>query len=431
MLAESTILLPKKHVLFKELGDEIHSRRFPQIQGNVTLSQITVLHSGTSKKAQIKHLQKLSDIYGVIQPNENISCYYQDLGDLDIRWEYHTEFSTYNFIRFNQDEAPFQCSAWSILPTLWCNNIPGELISATHIDIQKQLPSKASIQQMFAGHAVAASFIGEQKAQVLASFRRASDDFERILVINYELSKGQTGRLLRCLLELSSYRTVALLSLPVSKTLLPSIAEMEKNLANITDKLSKVNKQKQQKMLLNELSSLSAKLESLIADNQFRFDATEAYFEIVSNRLNELNEQNVSGATSLNDFLRRRLNPAVKTGLSIKQRMLNMSTRVEKASDLLRTKISLDLEEQNQGLLKALNRRSHIQLRLHQLVESVSMIAISYYVIQMISYMLVLPSSWLEIISKEQVIAISVPIITTIVWYTLHKLKRKWRKEKG
>jgi uncharacterized membrane-anchored protein len=58
------------------------------------------------------------------------------------------------------------------------------------------------------------------------------------------------------------------------------------------------------------------------------------------------------------------------------------------------------------------------------------MIAISYYLIQMISYMLVIPSKWLEIISKEQVIALSVPIVITGVWYTLHKLKRKWRSEK-
>jgi hypothetical protein len=54
----------------------------------------------------------------------------------------------------------------------------------------------------------------------------------------------------------------------------------------------------------------------------------------------------------------------------------------------------------------------------------------SYYVIQMISYMLVLPSKWLKVISKEKVIALSVPIVIASVWYTLHKLKRKWRKEK-
>lgn len=83
------------------------------------------------------------------------------------------------------------------------------------------------------------------------------------------------------------------------------------------------------------------------------------------------------------------------------------------------------------NLFKALNHRSHIQFRLHQLVESVPMITISYYVIQMISYMLVLPTKWLEVISKEQVIALSVPIVIASIWYILHKLERKWRKEKG
>lgn len=352
-------------------------------------------------------------------------------GELDIRWEYHTEFSTYTFIRLNHTEPHFQCSAWSLLPTSWCIDIPGKLIASTHIDIQNKLPDKASIQQIFDGQPVAASLVAEQKARVLASFKRADDGFDRVLIINYDLNEGQTGRLLRCLLELSSYRIVSLLSLPVSKVLLPNIANMEHKLADITMKLSTLKQSNSsQKELLNDLSVLSANLENLIADNQFRFDASDAYFDLVSNRLDELNEHKISGATTLSDFLKRRLNPAVRTGSSVKKRMLNMSNRIEKASDLLRTKINLGLEEQNQNLLRALNRRSHIQLRLHQLVESVSMIAISYYVIQLLSYMLILPNEWASIISKEQAIAYSVPIVTGGVWLTLHYLKKKWRREK-
>lgn len=432
MSSRKITVLPVKHKLCDELADEIHSRSFPRIQGSVTLSQITVLHDGESKEQQIKHLQTLSSFFNVVRPHDKTSCYYQDLGDLDIRWEYHTEFSTYTFIRLNDKEAPFQCSAWSLLPSTWCQDIPGKLIASTHVDIQKELPDKATIQQLFIGQPVASSLVAEQNAQVLASFKRAEDGFDRILVINYQLNQGQLGRLLRCLLELSSYRIVSLLSLPVSKALLPDIAAMEQQLADITMKLSQLEQSNiGQRKLLNELSLLSAHLENLIADNQFRFDASDAYFDLVSNRLNELNEHEISGATSLTDFLNRRLNPAVRTGSSVKQRMLNMSNRIEKASDLLRTKINLGLEEQNQNLLKALNRRSHIQLRLHQLVESVSMVAISYYLIQLLSYMVIIPKSWLSIINKEQTIAFSVPIVTSAVWLTLHFLKKKWRREKS
>lgn len=432
MLAQNNSMLPEKHLLFDTLVSEFHSRRFPRIQEAVTLSQVTISHSKSTKAEQIAHLQALAKIYNVSQPNLDTACYYQDLGELDVRWEYHTEFSTYTVIRLNKNEAPFHCSAWSVLPNAWCTNIPGLLIAATHIDIQNSKPSFSHLQQVFAGHAMAASLIADSNAQVWTSFKPASDSFDRILVVNQDLNGSQTGRSLRCLLEISSYRMMALLSFPLSKKLLPIIAAMEKKLANITIDLNQVKQNnKSQKQLLNKLSELSAQLENLIADNQYRFDASNAYLDLVSNRLDELKEQEISGVTTLSDFLSRRLTPAIRTGSSIKKRMLNLSNRIEKSSDLLRTKISLGLEEQNQDLLKALNRRSHIQLRLHQLVESVSMIAISYYVIQMISYMLVLPTKWLEVISKDQVIAMSVPIVITSVWYSLHKLKKKWRKEKG
>lgn len=432
MLTRNISMLPEKHLLFDTLVTEFHSRRFPRVQGAVTLSQVTVLHSKSTRAEQLKHLKALANIYQVSEPSADTACYYQDLGELDIRWEYHTEFSTYTFIRFNKSEAPFHCSAWSILPSAWCITIPGLLIAATHIDIQSSKPSDSQLQQLFAGHAISASFIAENNAEVWTSFKPASDNFDRILVVNHSLNGSQTGRSLRCLLEISSYRMMALLSFPLAKKLLPNIAAMEKKLANITIDLNHIkDSNKSQKVLLNKLSELSAQLESLIADNQYRFDASNAYLDLVTNRLDELKEQEISGVTTLSDFLSRRLTPAIRTGSSVKKRMLNLSNRIEKSSDLLRTKISLGLEEQNQDLLKALNRRSHIQLRLHQLVESVSMIAISYYVIQMLSYMLVLPTKWLEVISKDQVIATSVPIVVTIVWYTLHKLKRKWRKEKG
>ena len=125
----------------------------------------------------------------------------------------------------------------------------------------------------------------------------------------------------------------------------------------------------------------------------------------------------------------RSLTPAIKTGKSIQQRTLDLSTRIEKTSDLLRTKINLKLEEQNQDLLKALNRRSHMQLRLQQLVESVSMIAISYYVVQLLSYMLVLPKSITDVVNKAQIIAFCVPVVVFLVFFVLQKIKKSWRKQ--
>ncbi|TQV87413.1 DUF3422 family protein [Aliikangiella coralliicola] len=425
--AKSNKKLPQLHPLMSHLANEIHSRSFPRIQGAVIVSQATMLHYNSDKQAQINHLKLLAEKYDANLPNQETSCYYADLGELDIRWEHHSEFSTYTVIRLNNNEQAFECPPWHLLPLNWRQSLPGQLIAAIHLDVRENLPEASGLQKIFLGHSLLASVVAENNAQVWTSFKTSDDGFERLLIIDQGLTQSQTGRLLRCLLELSSYRMVALLSLPVSRELMPQVAEMESELARITLLLSRLDEEEcGEKNLLSQLSALSARLESIIADNQFRFDASNAYFELVTNRIAELNETEIPGKEMLSDFLNRRMIPAFRTGKSVTQRTLNISNRIDKASDLLQTRINLDLEEQNQDLLKAINRRSHIQLKLHQLVESVSMFAISYYIIQLISYTLVLPQHWQEKVSKELVVAASVPLVIFGVWFLLHKLKRRW-----
>jgi len=80
-------MLPEKHLLFDALVTEFHSRRFSSIQGSVTLSQVTISHSKYSKLEQITRLQTLAKIYNVSLQSLDTACYYQDLGELDVRWD--------------------------------------------------------------------------------------------------------------------------------------------------------------------------------------------------------------------------------------------------------------------------------------------------------------------------------------------------------
>lgn len=80
MLAQNNSMLPEKHLLFDTLVTEFHSRRFPSIQGSVTIS-----YSKSTKTEQIEHLQTLAKIYNVSEPSFDTACYYQNLGELDIR----------------------------------------------------------------------------------------------------------------------------------------------------------------------------------------------------------------------------------------------------------------------------------------------------------------------------------------------------------
>ena len=56
-------------------------------------------------------------------------------------------------------------------------------------------------------------------------------------------------------------------------------------------------------------------------------------------------------------------------------------------SSLIRTRIETTLSQQSTDLLRSMNQRTQMQLRLQQTVEGLSVLAISYYAIGIIGYM--------------------------------------------
>ncbi len=69
---------------------------------------------------------------------------------------------------------------------------------------------------------------------------------------------------------------------------------------------------------------------------------------------------------------------------SVSHRFTLVSERVSNASQLLRTKVDIIIERQNQGLLSSMALRAKMQLRMQQTVEGISMVAITYYAASLI-----------------------------------------------
>ena len=64
---------------------------------------------------------------------------------------------------------------------------------------------------------------------------------------------------------------------------------------------------------------------------------------------------------------------------AVSQRFTMISKRVNNASQLLRTQVDITIERQNQALLSSMALRAKMQLRMQQMVEGISMVAITYY----------------------------------------------------
>jgi len=127
---------------------------------------------------------------------------------------------------------------------------------------------------------------------------------------------------------------------------------MDQQLAEINQQINDIRGLEDERRLLGQLSTLAARIEQLISDSNFRFSAARAYYDLVLSRLEELREQEVSGLQTFNEFLPRRLTPAYRTCEAISDHLDDLSKRIDRASELLRTRVDLTLEAQNQDLLK-------------------------------------------------------------------------------
>jgi len=178
---------------------------------------------------------------------------------------------------------------------------------------------------------------------------------------------------------------MALRGLPVAKALSPMLGQAEADLAEITAHMEQTHIPDQ--TLLGELISLAARIERATAQHMYRFSATMAYNALVEQRIEHLREAPIPGTQTLGEFLQRRVAPAIATVEASAQRLNGLSQRVERASALLRTRVDIATEAQNQMLLAQLTSGQALQLRLQTTVEGLSIAAISYYVISLVLYL--------------------------------------------
>ncbi len=409
------------------LFNELHTRPFPVLEEGARISQLAILHSQEAATAEYQHLQQLCERYSVLPPAPGSSCYYQSFGGFELRWERHTEFSTYTFIHRIDKGQPFQRTALSLLPATWLAELPGEIISGQHIEVvemPEQLSAPDSLRHHFEGHRLISSWIGDRQARLWTAYRIHSDGFGRILIQNSDLNPCQTGRLVRRLFELETYRMMVLLAFPLARQIAPEVSAMDQELAAINQQINAIRGLEDERRLLGQLSTLAARIEQSISDSNFRFSAARAYYDLVISRLEDLREQEVGGLQTFNEFLRRRLTPAFRTCESVSEHLDDLSRRIDRASELLRTRVDLTLEAQNQDLLQSMNQRSKVQLQLQQAVEGLSVAAISYYLVGLVKYLANSLADLGLINHAELLVGLAVPVSVLVVWRGLHRLRK-------
>jgi uncharacterized membrane-anchored protein len=388
-------LLPPDDALRVTLHDEVHARPSARVRLPALIVLVAVLNEGVSRDMECAHLRRLPGQQDL--PADSLDGNFLRLrfDHFTVKWERHTEFTRYSIVQ------PLPAGAWDGTPRPellgelvvepdWLRSIPGRTVAAielamVHGDLDGPAALMARAQAWFGGRTVVASQLGHGHSWGLTQFRIGPNGFERMLVIAPPgTSETRAGRISQRLLELETYRLMALRGLPVAKALSPMLAEAERGLADITAHLE--HKAASDQELLDTLVALAARVERATAEHSYRFAATRAYDTLVGQRLGELRERAIPGTQMLGEFMQRRLSPAMATVAATAQRLTSLSERIARTSALLRTRVDIATEVQNQQLLEKLTRGQELQLHLQSTVEGLSIAAISYYVISLLLY---------------------------------------------
>ena len=445
MTAESLrIFDPSRDAVQRQaLHDEVHARPPEGIQLPAQILYVAMLNHGISREQEHQHLALLpgwSD-FGACQRAEGQDDWLQGnflslaLPACRLIWERHTEFTRYTLIKplaANPDlEAGTKASlAHFGLPGDWMEKLPGAVIAAIELFLCDEDPHQGEsalqgAQPAFGQRPFVASLLGvKSDSMVSTDFRIQPSGFERFLVFaSSSISEGRAGRISQRLLELETYRLMALRGFPVARELGGVLNDIEKRLAGTTQQMTGQTRSDQ--ALLDDLTGLAARIEQLNAEHGYRFSATRAYHAIVQQRIAELNEAAVPATQTIGEFLGRRLSPAMNTVEATVQRLSTLSERIARTSSLLRTRVDIATEEQNRQLLERLNQGQHLQLRLQSTVEGLSIAAISYYMVSLIVYgAKALKLAGLPV-NPEMVAGFSIPLVMWVVWRITRRIHEK------
>lgn len=414
------------HPLREKLYSELHNRPFRSITNPAQITHIAIQHEGKLKQKEHDFISLLCNRFQVSLPAKTMPCFYQNFGLFSLRWERHMEYSTYTIIHEAPlTNQPFIKNAIDYVPSDWLEYMPGQVIAALHLVIEPvNHTPEINIDQYFDSMRLIASAPYNGLAKIWTSYKLHDDGFGRFLVFEKTLSPEQLGRLVQQLLQLDTYRLMATLGLPLAQAINSELNQLDLQLQQVTTCIA-LGKDSDDRQLLTQVSTIAAKVEDLRSQSNYRFSATNAYYDVVLQRMDELKEDEIDGHMTLQEFLMRRITPAVKTCQTAANHLEDISRRVTRASDLLRTRVEMVLQEQNQKLLKSMNRRALIQMRLQQTVEGLSVAAISYYGMQLFETMLSsLPSLGVNY-NHELVSGFAVPVVIGLVFVTTRLIHRK------
>ncbi|WP_025035351.1 DUF3422 domain-containing protein [Bradyrhizobium sp. DOA9] len=407
---------------------EVHARPFTRLIAPLTVLRFAFLSQGEIAAADRERFVAFCTSHGQAPPDAAAKHHQVTIGTTQLRWEQHSEFATFTWILEGPSARQFGEIGDEAAALIRSLHQAGQLLVAVKLEVEQTSSALERAQQLFERASLAMAAVRSGPAVVASDFRTDEQGFVRILVCNDGLSPGRLGALVQRVLEIETYRTLALLGLPAALELAPSVDHIGRRLVEVLEEMQRAEDLKLNNHLLNELTALAATLERGAAGSLFRFGASRAYYEIVQARLAVIEGGEIAGYPTWSSFLARRMAPAMRTCATTEDRQATLSIKLARAADLLRTRVDVELEEQNRDLLHSMNERTRLQLRLQSTVEGLSVAAIGYYVVSLFGYLAKGAHDSGLHVEPSLATAIFVPVAVAVIWLVTRNIRRRHLK---
>ncbi|ALG89866.1 MULTISPECIES: DUF3422 family protein [Actibacterium] len=419
------------HPLRYMMANELHARPFPALETPCHAAYLAIKRphdaANRDRGADRAHLLDLLDRFGAQHPQPDATHFFGDIGRHKLKWESHTEFVTYTIFTDGVADRPFDPSAFEVFPDDWLATAPGLRITSALIRMEQlREPDESIVRRLgdwFVPESLACSGVLDDSAVMASDFRIDSAGHMRFaLFVRPETGARRVGRIVQRLTEIETYKAMSMLGLPRARELSAQMGAIDPKLVTLVGDLKTGDHTPEE--TLHALLAISAELENMTAQSQFRFGATAAYEAIVHQRIEVMRESRFEGRQTFREFMMRRFDPAMRTVKSTERRLHEMTERAIRAGELLRTQVDVDRSAQNQKLLESMDRRADLQLRLQKTVEGLSVVAISYYAVSLASYM-AYPLAEPLGLSKGMLTAMLTPLVVLGVWLMIRRIRHE------
>lgn len=403
-------------------NNELHARPFPRVKApRQAICMAFLPNDGTTNKDLEGHLNALLARNGLGPSQPGSPHYYGPIGRIELKWERHTEFFTYTIFSDRGTRAHFDVAS-DLVPADWLANVPGALLTSCIVEIEMHANAEETVEFIethvstaLVSESTTVAYVLDQAAVAASDFRVDANGFVRFFLLGQQgTGSARLGRLTQRLIEIETYKSMALLALPAARAVSAILAQKDVEISQVAARVREGREHNNDN--LNQLLEISAELEALIAENSSRFSAAEAYQAIVRERITILREARFEGRQSFAEFMSRRFEPAMRTCVWTSSRLSLMAERASRVGDMLRTRIGVRREQQNADILASMNERAAQQLKLQQTVEGLSVIAISYYAVGLLSYLLKPLAEPLGVSEKYLTGLAVIPVILFVYW---------------